>query len=105
MSGKSLLPVLSGTTDEVRDAEDYIGWEILGSRALRQDNWKIIFRAKPGSGAKSGSWALYDLARDPSETHDLSADQPDIYRRLLASWEEYVDENNVILLGATGSSR
>ena len=105
MSGKSLLPVLSGTTDEVRDAEDYIGWEILGSRALRQDNWKIIFRAKPGSGAKSGSWALYDLARDPSETHDLSADQPDIFRRLLASWEEYVDENNVILLGATGSSR
>ena len=102
MSGKSLLPVLSGTTDQVRGAEDYIGWEILGARALRQDNWKIIFRA--GSGAKSGRWALYDLTRDPAEMHDLSAQRPGIYRRLLASWEEYVDENNVILPGSTGGN-
>ena len=99
MSGKSLLPVLSGTTDQVRGAEDFIGWEILGSLALRQENWKIIFRAKPGR------WALYDLAQDPSETHDLSTARPEIYQRLLASWEQYVNENNVILLSDADSTR
>ena len=105
VSGKSLLPVLSNTTDQVRGAEDFIGWEILGSRGLRQEQWKLTFRADRASGGQSGRWALYDLARDPSEVHDLSGERPEIYQRLLSSWEEYVDDNNVILLGNADSSR
>ena len=66
---------------------------------------KLPFRAEPASGGQSGRWALYDLAQDPAEMHDLSGQRPEIYQRLLASWEKYVNDNNVILLDDTNSQR
>jgi arylsulfatase len=42
-------------------------------------------------------WALYDLAKDPCERRDLSTEEPERVRKLLALWDEYAKTNNVIL--------
>jgi arylsulfatase A-like enzyme len=33
-------------------------------------------------------WELYNLAEDPSETKDLSKDQPEQFESLLEGWEK-----------------
>ncbi len=94
LSGKSWLPMLSGDTDLVRTPQDYIAWELFGNRALRQDRWKIRWQWKPFG---IGDWELYDLVSDPGERFNLSTQQPDKMVAMLQLWDDYVEQNNVIL--------
>ena len=43
----------------------------------------------------TGEWQLYDLAKDPGETTDLSAQYPDIKEQLIQLWMEYAKHNEV----------
>ena len=94
LQGKSWVPMLAGQTDSPRGEQDWIGWELWGSRAIRQGNWKLLWQPKPMGGA---TWALYDLAKDPGERHDLAAAEPERVGRMLLLWDEYVKTNHVIL--------
>jgi arylsulfatase len=94
MQGKSWVPVLAGTNDSPRTKDDWIGWELWGSRAIRKGDWKLIWQPKPMGSAE---WELYDIAKDPSERQNIAASNPLIVTELLAHWDEYVKMNNVIL--------
>jgi len=94
LSGKALTPILSDARDAVRGPDDWIGWELFGNRAIRQDDWKLLWLCKPFG---TSQWQLYNLEDDPGETRDLAAQQPDIRDRLAQHWDEYVKTNNVIL--------
>jgi arylsulfatase A-like enzyme len=93
LQGKSLAPVLADPTVEVRGPQDWIGWQLFGNRAIRMDNWKMVWLCAPYG---SGEWQLFDLAADPGETLDLASERPEIRDQLLAHWDEYVATNNVI---------
>ena len=41
-------------------------------------------------------WGLYNMATDPGEVRDLSAEHPEIVGKLLVNWTGYVNGNNVI---------
>ena len=92
--GKSWVNMLSGEEASPRTAQDYMAWEVFGNRALRQGDWKLRWQWKPYG---KENWELFNLAGDPAERHDLAAQQPDKVDGLLALWDEYVSENNVIL--------
>ncbi len=92
--GKSWNPMLAGQADSPRTAEDYLAWEIFGNRAVRQGDWKIRWEYKP---LGKEEWELFNLATDPAERRDLSAERPDKLKALLALWDHYVKANNVIL--------
>lgn len=94
LQGKDLVPILNGSRASVRDSSDWLGWELFGSRAIRQGDWKLLWLCEPYG---TGSWQLYNLATDPAETVDLSSSQPMIRERLIQHWAEYVKTNNVIL--------
>jgi arylsulfatase len=94
MQGKSWAPMLAGTTDAARAETDWVGWELWGSRAIRQGRWKLLWQPKPMGNA---DWELYDLAKDPGEREDVSAANPAIVQELLGHWEEYARTNHVIL--------
>ena len=61
---------------------------------MRQGDYKAVSVAPPYG---KGTWHLYDLAKDPGETIDLSESRPDILQRLQQAWQEYADEVGVIL--------
>jgi arylsulfatase len=94
LKGKSWLPVLNGQAASTRTEKDYIAWEVFGNRALRQGNWKIRWEIKP---VGKSDWELFNLAEDPGERNDLAAKNPDRLKEMLALWDEYAKENNVIL--------
>jgi arylsulfatase len=93
LQGKSLSPILSNARAAVRGPSDWLGWELFGNRAIRQDKWKLLWLCEPHG---AGRWQLYDLKTDLAEMNDLAAVQPKIKERLLRHWGEYAQENNVI---------
>jgi len=94
LQGKSLSPILSNARATVRGPSDWVGWELFGNRAIRQDKWKLLWLCEPHG---PGRWQLYDVKTDPGETNDLAATQPKVRERLLRHWGEYVRANNVLL--------
>jgi arylsulfatase len=92
--GKSMLSYLDGAPGPVHGADEPIGWELFGQRALRQGQWKITYVSPPNG---SGHWELYDLATDPGERKDLSAQHPDRLRAMTAHWDDYARRMGIIL--------
>jgi arylsulfatase A-like enzyme len=92
--GRSLLPVLYGKAPEAHPAQALFGWELSGHRAVRQGDWKLVWdHAAPEAQRR---WRLFNLAADPFEQNDLSAANPDRYQQMLALWDRYDEENDVI---------
>jgi arylsulfatase len=94
IKGKSWTPILTGETDSVRAADDYLAWELFGNRAIRQGDWKLRWQYKPFG---TGDWELYNLAADPGERTDIAEKEPEKLVAMLDLWDRYVAENNVIL--------
>ena len=94
IKGVSLLPMLTGETDEVHAADTIFGWELLGQRSVRQGEWKIVWDQRVPPPQRR--WKLFDLATDPFEQHDLSESNPERLAAMLALWERYDEENGVV---------
>jgi len=92
--GKSWVKYLAGQAPSPRTPQDYLAWELFGDRAVRQGDWKIRWEYKPFG---TGEWELFNLAADPTEGHDLAAEQPERLKAMTALWDQYVLANNVIL--------
>jgi arylsulfatase A-like enzyme len=96
--GKTWAPVLAGKAESPRSEKDYLGWEIFGNRAIRQGEWKLRWQHKPFGKA---AWELFNLAKDPAERMDLAAAQPEKLKAMVALWDGYARDNNVILPSRT----
>ncbi|MCK5278598.1 MAG: sulfatase-like hydrolase/transferase, partial [Cyclobacteriaceae bacterium] len=94
VQGKSWVGMLEGRTQSPRTASDWLGWELFGNRAIRQEDWKISWLYQP---LGTGDWQLYNLAEDPGEQYDLSDKFPEKRKELIALWDEYVEMNGVII--------
>jgi arylsulfatase len=78
LEGRSLAPLFAGGSLQ-REA---LYWEHEGNRAVRVGDWKLVaMHRRP--------WELYDLAKDRSESHDLSVEEPDHVRSMSALWDAY----------------
>jgi len=92
--GKSWGKVLADEADSPRTDKDYLGWEVFGNRAVRQSDWKLRWQFEP---LGKGDWELFNVTTDPAERNDLAKQNPGKVKELLALWDSYVKENNVIL--------
>jgi arylsulfatase len=83
MRGESASAFLAGEADVVH-GEDYVTTLAYQQRAfVRQGDWKLLTLAQPFD---ERDFALYNLADDPGETTDLSAQYPEKRRELLQLW-------------------
>jgi arylsulfatase len=90
--------VLEGRAESPRTDQDVLAWEVFGNRAVRQGNWKLRWQIRPFG---TGEWELFDLAADPGELKDLAAERPDKVKEMVALWDDYARQNNVILPNRT----
>jgi arylsulfatase len=92
MMGKSLLPLLMGEKETVHYSEG-IGYELHGMSAYIMDEWKIVNLPIPFG---KGDWELFNLAKDPAESMDLSDQFPEKRTELIKAWEKYCEKVGVI---------
>lgn len=93
MTGRSLLPVLEGAAASAYGPDEARAVEVSGNSALYLGDYKIT-RSVPPVG--DGQWRLYNLARDPGETTDLSASEPAMMQRMLAEYDAYAERVGVL---------
>ena len=80
IDGISYLPALLGRH---QPAHDYLYWEFHeqgGKQAVRMGDWKAV--RLQVSRMEHPATELYNLAEDPSETHDLSSEKPEILKKI-----------------------
>lgn len=81
LDGYDMLPVLAGKSPSPRKE---MFWEFRGQKAARIGSLKWLDSEK-GRG-------LYDLAADPGEIHDLSAERPKVVADFQNRWNEWRQE-------------
>ena len=94
MIGKPFFAHLTGQETAVHSPEHVYGLELFNRRMIRQGDWKLLWNNQPWG--KEG-WELYNVEKDPGEQHDLALSHPDKLRDMLALWEQYVEENDVLV--------
>ena len=93
IQGRSFRPLLDGQADQLYASDEPLGWEINDHRAIRKGDWKILW-ANGQNG--SDGWQLFNIAADPREVDDLSAQFPEKLAELVEDWEKYAAANGVI---------
>jgi arylsulfatase/uncharacterized sulfatase len=93
LTGRSLLPVLTGRAERVHDADETIGYELAGNQALFKGDLKLVKDSPP---LGDGLWHLYDLRADPGETHDLQARMPEAFSAMQADYAAYARSHRVL---------
>ncbi|MDG1859825.1 MAG: hypothetical protein P8I94_12015, partial [Emcibacteraceae bacterium] len=91
--GNSIMPYLSGETEEVHASDEVIAWELHNRIAVRKGDWKMI--RIPGRFG-TDDWELFNIKDDPAERVDLSTQFPDKRLELITAWEDYVVDNGVV---------
>ncbi len=93
ITGRSMMPLLDGSANEIYAEDEAIGIEVSGNSALIKGNYKLT-RNTPPHG--DNIWRLYNLTLDPGETNDLRALQPQQFEQLMDDYRDYEKEFGVI---------
>lgn len=81
LDGVNLLPLLKGETDKLAPRELYFRFGV--QHAVRQGDWKLV------KASKDMEPMLVNLATDPGEQRDLSAENPAMKAELTALFEKW----------------
>ena len=97
LSGKSMWPLLTGNSDTVHGNDNAVGYELAGSSAIFQGDFKLVRNPAPKG---TGQWELYNIQKDPAELNELSSQMPELVATLSQAYSIYEKENNVIRVPA-----
>jgi hypothetical protein len=64
-------------------------YEMFGCRAIYHEGWKAVVYhpiQDERPGLDIAAWELYDVRTDPSECHDLAAEEPALLQELVEQW-------------------
>ncbi|RIA46933.1 arylsulfatase [Hephaestia caeni] len=89
LPGISLVPLLEGSPTVSRPRPIFNRWR--WSRSVRDGDWKLVSIVPQGE-AEDGTWELYNIATDRTETHDLAAAHPEIVARLDRAYNDWLKE-------------
>lgn len=81
LDGVNLLPLLEGKTDKLAERELYFRFGV--QHAVRSGDWKLV------KASKEMEPMLVNLAQDLGEQKDLSAQNPDKKKQLLALFDKW----------------
>ncbi len=85
LEGRSLVPAFTNQPIQ-RDA---LYWEHEGNAAVRVGDLKLV------RAGRNNAWELYDMAKDRTEQHNLTTEQPDRAKELAANWEAWAERTHV----------
>ena len=93
LSGRSMVPLLTGASRQVYPNDVSISQELSGGAAVYQGDYKLVRNIPPYGDRK---WHLYNLRTDPTESSDLAAADPKRVTMMSDDYAAYVKKNGVI---------
>lgn len=93
ITGRSLLPVITGQAVSSYARDEVRAIEVSGNTALYKGDFKITRSILP---VGDGKWRLFNLAVDPGENVDLSTKNPKILAEMLADYDAYAKRMGVL---------
>ena len=93
-TGRSFVTQLAGKDTAIHSETEVFGWELFNRRGVLKGGWKLLWLDSPFG---TDGWQLFDLSVDPGETNDLADEEPEKLAEMIAAWNDYAVENNVIL--------
>lgn len=93
--GSSMLAHLDGAAPRIHAPDKPVGYELAGNAALFKGDFKLVKDLAPYG---DNAWHLYDIRRDPTESRDLAAQQPEMLKVMQADLQNYFTSNGVVLL-------
>ena len=93
MQGRSVLDLFEGKALAPYSEAGKVGYELFGLRAFFDGDWKVLWMPKPFG---KGDWELFNVRNDPGELKDLSDENPEKRKEMIALWEQYTEENGVL---------
>ena len=85
VAGRSFLETISNPRAPAPRTVQY--FLLLGNRAITSGDWRAIAMHKPGTPFSSDQWQLFNLATDPSETHDLAKENSAKLKEMQTLWD------------------
>jgi arylsulfatase len=89
-AGQSMLPWLRNVRRSPR--ERTLFWQHETCSAVRRGGWKLVTT----DDRDQGSWELYDLSRDRSETDNMIEEEPELALELRGLWREWAGSSDVL---------
>jgi len=93
MDGMSLKPLLDGKVQTIHQPDEPFATELFDNAAVYLGDWKIVRNNPPYDNYQ---WKLYNLAQDPTESHDLSKENPELFEKMMGYYDDYVKRVGVI---------
>jgi arylsulfatase A-like enzyme len=93
LAGHSMLPLLAGSSKEIRDSSQVFVTEMAGNVALYRGDYKLVRNLAPFGDKK---WHLYNLRLDPVEANDLASTNPDLVKSLTTDYADYTKQHNLV---------
>jgi len=90
-SGKSLMPIFSGSTKEIH--EEPIFWEHEGNKAVRLGRYKLV---QDWEKDVYDNWELYDISKDRTEQNNLINEFPDIANNMIIMYNDWANKIHVL---------
>jgi arylsulfatase len=93
MQGRSWVPLLTGQSGNPRGDGGIVAGQYFGAQFARSGRYKAVWMPKPFG---TDQWQLFDVSKDPGETRDLSGHLPQRRASLIAAYQRYAKQNNII---------
>ena len=106
MEGVSMAYSFNDAALPTRKTTQY--YEMFGARAIWHRGWKAVSTHEPLSGVgkfESDVWELFHVGTDPTETHNLAAEEPQVLQTLVDLWWVEAGRYNVLPLDDRGWER
>lgn len=86
LKGNSLIPFLTGKTEQIHSSNYVFGLEHNNRAMIRKGDWKITNITSP---FLEENFKLYNLSQDLAEQNDLKESEPEKYRELIEEWKKF----------------
>ena len=91
--GKDFSSYLQGHAGPIHTPSEPIGYEMGGSGALFKGDYKIVINKFEQNESE---WHLFNIKTDPGEANDLAEVEPELLADMLADYEQWESNNNVL---------
>ena len=92
--GKSIRPLLNGSTEEIHGLDDPIGMEMFNNTAVFKGQWVAINDKSHPTGDQ---WQLYNIVTDPAQTKNLADQHPDLVQQMISDYQSYAEDVGVVI--------